>query len=657
MAQISAEKREELLSEEKEEKQRYRALKGPARQYQKVLGILIPIIGIVFILNIPLYFRVSFFNQQFLGLFLGLLLALMFVILPPFSKSSRSSLPWYDLTFSLLSLFSGFYIFICYPNLISTIGLITPFRVLMGIIVIFLIIEGTRRTSGWILVAVVLFFILYFKFGYLLSGILEIQKISWERMVTQLFLGADSIYGVALRTAAIIVFGFILFAQIMFGTGGAKFLFGLAESAMGRYRGGPAKAGILASAFFGMLSGSAVANVAATGTLTIPMMKDIGYKPHFAGAVSAVASTGGVITPPIMGAAAFIISEFLGVPYAEVLYIAIVSAALYYLSLFMQVDLRASKDGLKGMPPEQVPSLTKVLKEGWFFLIPIVVLIYVIFFLHLNPESAALYSLVSLLIIGLIKKDIRAKLKGFVTFFENTSRSMLEVSIICGAAGLVIGVITYSGLGLTLSRVLTELAGHNLLLLTVMTAIASIILGMGMPATAAYLLLALLVAPALIDMGVAPLIAHLFIFYFGCFSFITPPVCLAAYAAASIAGADLMQTAIQGMKLAIPAFIVPFIFIFNPAVALQGTGLEIIRELFFAIIAVFAVSIALEGFLKKRKGMLVRILFGIISACLFLPLPPGVSFVAVAVFAVLVIADYLTAGKRLENVKKIPNVK
>ena len=653
MAEISAEEKEKLLSEEQEEKQRYRVLKGPVRLYQKVLGILIPIIGIVFILNLPLYFGISLFNQQFLGLFLGLLMALMFIILPPSPKSSRRSLPWYDLIFSLLSLFTGFYIFICYPDLISTIGVITPFRVFIGTIVISLVIEGTRRTSGWILVAVVLFFIVYFKFGYLFSGILEIQKISWERMVTQLFLGADSIYGVALRTAAIIVFGFILFAQVMFGTGGAKFLFGLAEAAMGRYRGGPAKAGVLASAFFGMLSGSAVANVAATGTLTIPMMKDIGYKPHFAAGVSAVASTGGVITPPIMGAAAFIISEFLGVPYAKVLFVAIVPAALYYLSLFMQVDLRAAKDGLKGMPPAQVPSLIQVMKEGWFFLIPIAVLIFVIFFLHLNPESAALYSLLSLLIIGLIKKDIRAKLKGFVTFFENTSRSMLEVSIICGAAGLVIGVITYSGLGLTLSRVLTETAGNNLLLLTLMTAAASIILGMGMPATAAYLLLALLVAPALIDMGVQPLIAHLFIFYFGCFSFITPPVCLAAYAAASIAGADLLKTAWQSILLAIPAFIVPFLFIFNPAVALQGTGAEIIRELFFAVIAVFAICIAIEGFFRKEKGIVTRTLFGIISICLFLPLPPTTSFIAVAAFAILlIIADYLPAGKPMEAIKK-----
>ncbi len=640
-----------------EEKQRYRTLKGPARLYQKIIGLLIPIIGIIFIINIPLYFGLSLFNQQFLGLFLGLLMALMFIIMPPFTNSSRNTLPWYDLAFSLLSLFSGVYIFICYPNLISTIGLITPFRVVMGIIVIFLVIEGTRRASGWTLVSVILFFIAYFKFGHLFPGVLEIQNISWPRMITQLFLGADSIYGVALRTAAIIVFGFILFAQVMFGTGGAKFLFGLAESAMGRYRGGPAKAGILASAFFGMLSGSAVANVAATGTLTIPMMKDVGYKPYFAAAVSAVASTGGVITPPIMGAAAFIISEFLGVPYADVLYIAIVPAALFYISLFMQVDLRASKNGLKGMPPEQVPSLIKVLKGGWFFLIPIVVLIYVIFILYLRPETAALYSLASLLIVSLLKKDLRVKLKDFAGFLENTSRSMLEVAIICGAAGLVIGVITYSGLGLTLSRVLTEMAGNSLLLLTIMTAIASVILGMGMPATAAYLLLALLVAPALIEIGVNPLLAHLFIFYFGCFSFITPPVCLATYAAASIAGSNLMNTAVQGIKLAIPAFVVPFIFIFNPPVALDGTTIEIVRELFFAVIAVFAMSIALEGFLRKEKSMVGRFLFGIISLCLFLPLPPTISFVAVVVFVILVIAEYLPAGKHLIINKKISGAK
>lgn len=647
-----------------EENQRFRTLKGSARTFEKFIGILIPLTGVFFIIDIPFYFGISLFNQQYLGFFLGLLLTLMFLILPPSPKYSRGELPWYDLLFALLSLFIGCYILIFYPKLISTIGVLVPFRVIVGIIALFLVIEGTRRVSGWPLVIIVLFFILYSRFGYLLPGMLTIQKITWSRMVTQLFLGADSLYGVALRIAAMIVFAFMLFAQVLFGTGGAEFLFRLSEAVMGRYRGGPAKVSILASSFFGMLSGSAVANVAGTGLLTIPLMKKVGYQPYFAAAVEAVASTGGVITPPIMGAAAFIISEFLSVPYAEVVYIAIAPAVLYYLSLFIQVDLRASKDGLKGLPPEQIPSLIQVLGAGWLYLIPVLVLIYCIFVLYLRPETSALYALLSLLLIALLKKETRIKLRSYISFLEDTSRSMLEVAVICGAAGIVIGVITYSGLGLTLSRVLTEFAGGNLLLLALMTAIASIILGMGMPVTAAYLLLALLVAPALIKIGVPPLIAHLFIFYFGAFSFITPPVCLATYTAASIAGADFMKTAIQAMKLAIPGFIVPFIFIFNPAVALNGTTGEIFRELFFAVIAVFSISVALEGYLKRKKGAFYRSIFSIIAISLFLPVPWTFSVVAVAAFVFLVIVEYLPRNvlrlllsKNLVRIKKITGAK
>lgn len=600
--------------------QRFRTLKGPLRIIERIINVAIPLTGIFFILDIPLYFGVSFFNQQYLGLFLGLVMALLFLIYPPTPGSSKEKVPLYDLAFALISFLIGFYVFINYPELIATIGILTPFRVIMGAIFLVLIIEGVRRLAGWFLVIVVVLFIIYFRFGYLLPGALASGQIGWDRAIIQVFLGAGSVFGIALRVAATIVFPFILFAQVLFGTGGAEFLFKLSESLMGKFRGGPAKISILVSSLFGTLSGSAVANVAGTGLITIPLMKKTGYNPYYACAIEAVASTGGVIAPPIMGAAAFIIAEFLGVPYAQVVITALVPAFLYYVCLFIQVDLRAAKEGLKGLPPEQIPFLKNVLYGGWLYVIPFLVLIYLIFFRYYRPETSALYALLTLLVVCMFKSDTRSKLGSYMTFFQGTSRGLFEISLIGAAAGVVIGVVTYSGIGLTFSRLLTQMAGENLLILAMLTAIASIILGMGMPVTAAYLLLAVLIAPALTRLGVEPILAHLFIFYFGAFSFITPPIALASYVAASIGEADSLKTIYQSLKLALAGLAVPFIFLFNPAVTLIGSTIEIIRGVLLAILAVSVISVALEGFLMRKISPLHRGLLALIAIAFLFPL-------------------------------------
>ncbi|MDO9535793.1 MAG: TRAP transporter fused permease subunit [Bacillota bacterium] len=620
---------------------RFRTLKGPLRVIEKILSVAIPLTGIFFILDIPIYFGVSFFKQQYLGLFLGMVMALMFLIRPASPHGSREKVPFFDLICALLSLAIGFYVFIHYPILIATIGVISTFRVVVGIIILILILESVRRLAGWILVSIVLFFLLYNRFGYLLPGLLSTSQVSSGRIITQIFLGAGSIYGVALHVAAVVVFPFVLFAQVLFGTGGAEFLFRVSEALMGRFRGGPAKISIMVSSLFGTLSGSAVANVASTGLITIPLMKKTGYNSAYACAIEAVASTGGVIAPPIMGAAAFIIAELLGIPYAEVVKVALVPAVLYYLCLFIQVDLRASKEGLKGLPAEQIPPLIRVLLNGWLYIIPFAVLVYLIFFRYMRPEVSALYALLSLLVISLFKKETRLKLRPTMNFFEGASRGMFEIAIIGAAAGVIIGVMTYSGIGLTFSRILTEIAGSNLLFLAVLTAIASLVLGMGMPVTAAYLLLALLVAPALIRLDVNPLIAHLFIFYFGAFSFITPPVSLATYVAASIGEADFMKTTLQSLKLAFAGLVVPFILLFNPAIGLMGTTGEIVLEVFCAVVAVSAISIAMEGYFHRKISIIFRIILVMLSIMLFLPLHWMFSMMALAALAVITIFNYL----------------
>ena len=593
-----------------------------------------------------LLFKYSVFPQQYLGIFLGLLLGMLYLILPASPKLSKEKVHWYDFCLCCLCIIIGFYVGINYPTLIAQIGLLTNFKTVMSAIFLLLILEGTRRLSGWVLVSVLAVFILYYKFGYLMPGMLQITKISFPRMVTQLFLGADAVFGVALRTAVMIVFSFILFAQVLFSTGGAKFIFDIADKFMGRFRGGSAKTSIIASTLFGMVTGSPVANVAAVGSLSIPLMKDAGYDSDFASGVSAVAATGSCICPPILGAAAFIIAEFLRVPYSQVVVVTIVPVVLFFLSLFLQVDLRAAKKHMKGMSTKDMPPMFKILKSGWYFIVPFAVLIYCIFGMYMRAEVAAFYAMLACIVVGLLQKETRNNLKKVLTICIATCRGMFEVAVICAAAGLIVGIMSFSGLGLTLSRILTELAGNSLLLLSFLTAIVSIILGMGMPVTAAYLILAILVVPAMVGMGVPALAAHMFVFYFGVFSFITPPVCTAVLTASSVGEASFIRTAKHACKLAIPGFIVPFLFIFNPPVALMGTVGEIIREVAFSVIAVIAICFCLEGYFREKLSVVFRCLFFAVSAGLFLPFPPVVSIIVTACFVVLTAAAFIDGGKK-----------
>jgi len=371
------------------------------------------------------------------------------------------------------------------------------------------------------------------------------------------------------------------------------------------------------------------------GVVSIPLMKRTGYPPYFAGAVEAVASTGGCIMPPVMGAAAFIMAELLGLPYSQVVLVAIVPAVLYFLGLFIQVDLRAAKQGLRGIPGAELPSFKGILQQSWVYGLPILILVYGLFGWHLRPEVAAMYALGVLLAVAWVRPATRSALKGVLRTLEEVTHSMLQVTIICAAAGLVIGVVSYTGLGLSMSRVLTTLGGGTLLWLAIFTAIASVILGMGMPVTASYLFLAVLAAPAMVNLGVPPLLAHLFVFYFGAYSFLTPPICLAAYAAASIAGAPMLQTAWQAIKLAAAGYIVPFIFIYRPAMVFMGHPGEIVAALVDALLAVLALAIALEGYFRRPLSAIERGLFVGTSLALFIPGWPT-RITGLTMFALLV---------------------
>ncbi len=578
----------------------------------RLLAILIPLTAIFFVLDVPFYIaKITFFNQQFISIFWSLVLSLLFITIPAKKGMPKNNPQWYDFILVALTLIVGLYSTIFYPQILMGLGKIKTIEWVFGIIATILVFESVRRTAGLAVVGIVSVFLIYAKFGHLLGGILEISYIKPTRLFQQLYLGADFLLGIPLKVVVEIVFAFVLFGIVYLRVGGGDTLMDLAYALMGTVRGGPAKVAVIASSLFGTISGSAVANVTAVGMITIPLMKKTGYPSYFAGAVEAAAGTGGQIMPPVMGAAAFVMAEFLGVHYYQVVLAALIPAILYYIALFIQVDLQAVKRGIKGLPKSQVPSLKKVLKEGWMHIVPIIILIYTLFYLFWEPGQSAVISTLAAVIISLFNKKTRSIWNKEMIFdmLLSSSKSMFEVVAVSGGAGLIVGLVAYTGLGLSFSHMLTLLAGHNLFLLAIITAVASIILGMGMPTTAAYVMLAILAAPAMVHLGVEKMTAHLFVFYFGTLSMLTPPVCLAVFAAATIAEENSMNVAWQSMKLAVAAYIVPFVFLFNQGVTLFGPLTGIIFDTLTTLIAIVLVSFAFEGYFLKKLSMVERVLF------------------------------------------------
>ena len=598
---------------------RFRTLHGPVRWLELCLLCLLPITGALFVLEVPYFLGITIFREQFLGLFLALLLGSAFLTKPAGKRASKTSVPWYDWLLMLASLVVGLFICVHYPKMAYQMAVITPARWLLGATAIVLVLEACRRLVGRVLTGLVLFFVLYARFGNLFPGIFESRGASWERLTMYLYLDTNGMLGLPLVVAATVVLAFVLFGNVLFQSGGATVLTDFAMAAMGRFRGGPAKIAVLASSLFGSISGTAVSNVVMTGSVTIPLMKRTGYRPHVAAAIEAVASTGGQIMPPVMGVAAFIMAEFLAVPYSEVALAALIPALLYYITIFFQVDLEAAKTGLKGLRPEELPRLRSVLARGWLFLVPLAVLIYLLFGLYWPAGRSAMGGVFVGLALALLQRGSRLNLRSFIKLLEDTGRNLLEIGVVTAGAGFIIGVLQLSGLGFRFSMGLTSLAGGNVFILLIFVAIACIILGMGMPTAAVYILLAVLAVPGLVNLGIDPLAAHLFVFYFGILSMITPPVCLASYAAASIAQSDFMKTAGTGMRLAAIAYVVPFVFAFAPALILKGTVLEVVFAVGTAIIGAGLIGITLSGYIFGRLNIVQRGLIVVAALCLLTP--------------------------------------
>ncbi len=518
----------------------------------------------------------------------------------------------------------GLYVFINYKQIGIDIGVLKPERIILGTLAILLLVEASRRHVGIVFVILAFAVIAYALFASYFPMGLKSKSIPFPNLMTYLYLDSNGILGVPVVIGTTLVLVFILFGTVINSIGVDRLFNDLALCVMGKYRGGPAKAAIFASGLFGMISGSAVANVVTSGTFTIPLMKRMGFRPSFAGAVEAVSSTGGLIMPPIMGAAAFLMATYIGIPFREVALCAFIPAILYYFSVFIQVDSRAAKRGLKGLERDEIPRIKNVIKKNWPFFLPFVVLIYTLFFLWMEPDDSGLRSIVASLILAfIIKKRTGITFKKIFVMLKNAGRGLLEIGVTCGVAGIIIGGLSITGLGFSFSSFLVNLAHGNLFLLLLLSAIGASILGMGMTVTASYLLMVAIAAPALENVGVAPLLAHFFVFYFGVLSFLTPPVCLACYAAASLAGTKMMETAAQAMKLAIVAYLVPFIFAYKPALLLQGSIIEVVESIFFAVVGVYVLARALEGYLFRPLSPIKRM---VLIAGGIITMVPGYTF-------------------------------
>jgi TRAP transporter 4TM/12TM fusion protein len=620
---------------------RFRALTGRPASILRVLLISLSVLGSIWALEVQNYFEIAFFKQQYLALFLALALGSVFIAVKAYPKQPGDSVPWYDWLLALGGFAVGLYVTILYPTIAYRLGILSPDRWIFGGLALILILEATRRVAGGTLAWLALGVILYTRFAEWLPGIFYAKSASWARIASYLYLDSNGMLGLPIDVAAGVVVAFILFGQALYAVGGDKFLTDLALIATGRYRGGPAKVSVVSSALFGTVSGSAVANVVVDGAITIPLMKRTGFSSHMAAAIEAVASNGGQITPPVMGAAAFLMAEFLNIPYGQIALAAAIPAALYYLALFTQIDLEAAKHGLLGLPTEQIPKFRNVIRLGWVFLIPLAILIYTLMIENWEPGKSGMFAVILVFAVGAIQKETRPSFKKIVNAFEETGKILLDIAVITALAGIVIGALHLSGFTFKISLLLVTLSGNNVFLLLLITALGCLFLGLPLPTTVVYITLAVLAAPALVQLGIPPLAAHLFLFYFGMVSLITPPDCLPVYIAASIARANFWQTGWTAMRLGIAAYIVPFIFALHPPLIFIGTAKEILIAIFTAVVGVVLLGAGCAGYLFRPLSWLKRGLLWL--AALMLLLPAWSDAWLIADFAGFVLAGAVVA--------------
>ena len=625
---------------------RIRQLPGPLAWLPAVVTSLLLLMTLDYLFNFGWFLFVSSLETQFYYSVVALLLPLVFLLWPATASLSSKPVPWYDYGLSGLTLITGGY-FVMHAELILERGwafAAPDLAIYFSYLFWLLIIEAARRAGGWPIAIIAATFSLYPLVADIMPGPIQAFPSSLEETAMYHTMSTESVMGIPLQAFAGLVIGFLVFGVVLQKTGGGAFFINLAFSLLGHVRGGPAKVSIFSSGLMGSMSGSVISNVLTTGVMSIPAMRRIGMKRSFAGGVEACASTGGVLMPPVMGATAFVMAMFLNVPYSAVVLAAVIPSVLYFLGLFIQIDAYSARNDLKGLPKVELPSLVTTLKEGWYFIFVFALLVWMLLVLQ-REALAPFYATALLLVLNQFSKKHRWGLKQAYMALTDAAKLFAELTAILVGVGLLVGALSITGLSGTIANDFIFLAGGSILLLLLMGALTSFVLGIGMTVTAAYIFLAVALAPALTrGAGLDPMAVHLFILYWGMLSFITPPVALGAFAAATVAGARPIETGLQAMKLGSVIYFIPFLFVLNPALIMQGSALEISIVFVQAVVGIVFFASAMQGYMigigRLGYGVLQEVVIRglILVAGLALALPGGGDLIPVTQWQLLLIS-------------------
>lgn len=604
---------------------RYRELPLLWRQVMAAMTAVAIVLAVNQIFNLGFFVGYVMLDSRYMYLVTGVMLCMVFITFPA-NKHSPTHVPWYDIAIMvMIAIIFSYYAFYAERIVLEAWEYAAPpVGIWLAMLTWVIVLEAGRRAGGWPVFVIVLIFSLYPTFAASLPSVIAALSIPVQDVAIFHVLGEESLFGIPMRVFAQLVFGFLIFGISLQYTGGGPFFINLAFALLGHLRGGPAKVSIFSSGLMGSMSGGPISNVLTTGPLSIPAMRRIGFSREYASGVEACASTGGVFMPPIMGATAFVMASFLNISYVSVAIAAIVPSVLYFFGLFMQIDAYAARNNLSGLPKEELPKLSTVFKEGWYFIAVFISLIWMLVYLQ-REAVAPFYATALLLVINQFTKH-KLDLNRFMQLVATMGKLLAELAGILAAIGLIIGGLAVTGIAGTIANDLVYLAGENVVILLLMGALTSFILGIGMTVTAAYIFLAIVLVPALTNSGLDPLASHMFVMYWGMLSFITPPVALAAFAAASVANVSPMRAGIEAMRLGAIIYVVPFFFVFNPALLLQGSAMENLQAISTALVGVALVSAAIQGYLigvgdlgKGAGAILIRSLVAISGLTLALP--------------------------------------
>ena len=633
------------------QKLRYRELPVRWRMVMAIMTACAIVLAINQIFNFGFGIGYVMLDSRYMYLITGVMLAMVFITFPA-SKHSPTHVPWYDmLIMAVIAVIFSYYAFYAERIVLEAWEYSAPpIGIWLAVATWMIVLEAGRRAGGWPVFIIVAIFSLYPTFADRLPDVVAALSIPVTDAAIFHVLGAESLFGIPMQVFAQLVFGFLIFGVCLQFTGGGPFFINLAFALLGHLRGGPAKVSIFSSGLMGSMSGGPISNVLTTGPLSIPAMRRIGFSKEYAAGVEACASTGGVFMPPIMGATAFVMASFLNISYVAVAVAAIVPSLLYFFGLYMQIDAYAARNKLAGLPREELPKIGQVFKEGWYFIAVFASLIWMLVYLQ-REAVAPFYATALLLVINQFTQH-RLSLDKLMQLVATMGKLLAELAGILAAIGLIIGGLAVTGIAGTIANDLVYLAGENVLVLLIMGALTSFVLGIGMTVTAAYIFLAIVLVPALTNSGMDPLASHMFVMYWGMLSFITPPVALAAFAAASVAQVSPMRAGLEAMRLGAIIYFVPFFFVFNPALLLQGTVLEDMQAISTAVVGVALVSAALQGYLlglgdfgRNVLSWIARLLVGL--AGLTLALPAGGMFGFSQLLLLSVAAVLLIAGVAL----------